>query len=231
MKLLYQLISRSALVALCVVSCSMFSCEGDEGPEGPIGPQGEQGEQGTPGEQGPKGEDALTKTGYFEGTIKGTLQEESFTETFKYEYSNTSVEAIEGNFLQLVRYRDGKIPDSNFENEPNAKIPMLKFDLYFQNQEQQETESFSIDEFSFTFNKEIDNLTIFYFTAEVFSESSVLEITNYVHDSTTGVLSFDFSFTDPEGSYNSTRNPVTITGKFNSGTKVYKNVLGIPQPL
>jgi len=59
--------------------------------------------------------------------------------------------------------------------------------------------------------------------------------TNYAFDATTGVLSFDFTlkisqYRSKADTYNVGRNTtghdLTITGSFNSGSKVYKNVVG-----
>lgn len=51
-------------------------------------------------------------------------------------------------------------------------------------------------------------------------------ISNYQKNQTTGVLTFDFEVTiGALGRPNSTTNPITMTGKFNSGGKVYTNIV------
>jgi len=58
-------------------------------------------------------------------------------------------------------------------------------------------------------------------------------VTNYVHDASTGILSFDFvlkiSKYRPRTGYidgfNSSGNDLTITGSFSSGKKIYSNVV------
>lgn len=53
----------------------------------------------------------------------------------------------------------------------------------------------------------------------------VFSVTNYQRNQTSGVLTFDFEVTiGVLGRTNSTKNPLTITGKFNSGKKVYNVV-------
>ncbi|HEY0743749.1 MAG TPA: collagen-like protein [Chryseosolibacter sp.] len=57
-----------------------------------------------------------------------------------------------------------------------------------------------------------------------------LTITNYSHDATTGVLSFDFKLEiskyDVAGRTNSSNNDLVMEGKYNSGTKVYGTTVG-----
>lgn len=58
-------------------------------------------------------------------------------------------------------------------------------------------------------------------------------VSNYVHDATTGNLSFDYTMkiskyrSKTGGNYgsNSTGNDLVISGSFNSGGKVYKNIV------
>lgn len=57
-----------------------------------------------------------------------------------------------------------------------------------------------------------------------------LTITNYSHNATTGILSFDFKLEiskyDVAGRVNTTEHDLVIEGKYNSGTKVYENTVG-----
>ncbi|HYF70300.1 MAG TPA: collagen-like protein [Ohtaekwangia sp.] len=212
MKKIYQVISRSTLIALCAVSFSMFSCEGEEGP---VGPKGDAGIPGPQGEPGTAGESTLNKTGYFEGTITGTNREgEAFTETFKYEYGaitpTLTGEGEDG--FWLARYGSALADDGR----------EFHLEGYLDDQE------IYLDYFDFEFLKEIDVTSAFVFDAyyNYYDEGSAeFEITNFAHNDQTGVVTFDFSFSDPDGWNNSTENPVTITGKFNSGHKVYKNIV------
>lgn len=213
MKKIYQVISRSTLIALCAVSLSMFSCEGEEGPAGPQGDAGVPGPQGEPGEAG---ETLLSKVGYFEGTITGTNRDgEDFTETFRYEYGEmtpTLTGAGEGDGFELTRYGSAVAGDGKFFGVEGF---VDDGDLY-------------IEDFYIEFLKEIDATSAFVFNAYYYyyNENSVeFEITNFAHNDQTGIVTFDFSFSDSEGWYNSTGNPVTITGKFNSGHKIYKNIV------
>lgn len=65
------------------------------------------------------------------------------------------------------------------------------------------------------------------YLSEVISDIDEYQVTNYVHDASTGVISFDFTITiGVYGSYNPTRNPITITGKYNSGHGIYSEVVG-----
>lgn len=51
------------------------------------------------------------------------------------------------------------------------------------------------------------------------------EVSNYSRNATTGEMSFDFSITiGVSGRYNTTKNPITITGTFNSGGRIYANI-------
>ncbi|MBT1699554.1 hypothetical protein KK083_21830 [Fulvivirgaceae bacterium PWU4] len=57
-----------------------------------------------------------------------------------------------------------------------------------------------------------------------------LTITNYARNTTTGVITFDFvikvsKYLSNSSRRNSTGHDLTITGKFNSGDKVYKNIV------
>jgi hypothetical protein len=61
--------------------------------------------------------------------------------------------------------------------------------------------------------------------------ADALTITNYVHDAATGVLSFNFVLTisgyiSNNSRENSTFHDLTVTGSYNSGGKVYKNIVG-----
>lgn len=59
--------------------------------------------------------------------------------------------------------------------------------------------------------------------------ADALTITNYTHDETSGVMTFDFELKISghitNNRTNSTEHDLTITGSFNSGAKVYKNTV------
>lgn len=223
-----NLIKKSSLLLMAAgFSVAISSCEGDEGSVGPVGPKGETGATGAQGEQGEQGESALRKAGYYEGTIKGTRQDgTAFEESFKYEYSDEYLEtlgyartAVAG--ITIKRFRDGNYSEGN---------PSLKINGYFAN-DGTGNKTLEVMEFNFYFSKELSATKYFQFDAHHNNSErsadipSTFELTNYVYDESTGKLSFDFKY-DSDGNYNSTGNPVTITGKFNSGdSKFYQEIV------
>lgn len=54
--------------------------------------------------------------------------------------------------------------------------------------------------------------------------ADILEISNYHQDEETGIITFDYELTNG-GRYNSTTHPLTITGSFHSGARVYNEVV------
>ncbi|HEY5825811.1 MAG TPA: hypothetical protein VIT44_15660 [Cyclobacteriaceae bacterium] len=61
--------------------------------------------------------------------------------------------------------------------------------------------------------------------------ADLLIITNFSHNAATGVITFDFTLTVSRyrsffNGTNSTNHDITITGKFNSGGKVYSSIVG-----
>lgn len=53
------------------------------------------------------------------------------------------------------------------------------------------------------------------------------ELTNYSYDAATGMMSFSFTITiGGDGRYNTTKHPLTITGSFSSGGKIYSSITG-----
>lgn len=61
-------------------------------------------------------------------------------------------------------------------------------------------------------------------TVEIAGDNCV--ITNYLHDPSTGIITFDYSVNvGTKDRTNTTRHPLTITGKFNSGNKVYSEII------
>lgn len=228
----YQYITRKILAPM-LLAAMMFtytSCDdGDTGPEGPQGEQGTAGDKGDTGDAGTEGEAPLTKTGYFEGTVTGTRQDgTAFTETFKYEYTYDAYEAIqsgEGDWLRLRRY-----DDAINDNEDSPYI----YTYFLVENAGTAQETIEPRQFYFTMEKAVETSKLFRFSAgfdygDDSDAAAEIVISNYIHDMTTGALSFDFTYTDDyndTGVYNSTENPVTITGSFNSDTgKVYSTVV------
>jgi hypothetical protein len=234
-KFFYQLSKRSGLLLLAFcISFALSSCEGDEGAIGPQGEQGEQGAQGDKGDKGNKGDDgddgdngddgddgedgkdgkdALTKVGFFEGTITGTRSDGTpFKETFKYEYVTSLDQTMEDNWFNPTRYGQ-----STLESGPYISINAQVLNKGTEN------ETLRPNQFSFRFSKEIDN-KLFSMRAFLYYDSNI-EISNYVHNMTTGVVSFDFTYTGTGRVDNTTGNALTITGKFNSGKNVYADVV------
>lgn len=213
----YQVIKTPLRFLLLVcISVAIASCSGDDGDTGPQGPQGEQGAKGDKGDTGAAGADAITKNGYFEGTVTGTRQDgTAFTETFKYEYGAETTSFDDDGDLWTYRYRDPQ------ENSPYLYIQGNATDIGTAN------EALTIYDFDFEFTKELSATSLFYLEAWHYNEnnSSTVEVTNYSHDSTTGVLSFDFTFTGVDSNDNTTGKALTITGSFNSGTRVYEEVV------
>ncbi|MBT1702583.1 hypothetical protein [Chryseosolibacter indicus] len=223
-----KLIKKSSLLLMAAgFTVAVSSCEGDEGPVGPIGPKGDIGETGAAGAKGEAGETAMKKAGYFEGTIKGTRQDgTAFEESFKYEYSDDAVNfldyasrvAVSG--MSIERYRDGNYADYN---------PYMYISGYFSDNGGNETWIGS--DFQIYFGKELSPSKYFRFEADTYEngdssiEPATFATTNYVYDTTTGKLSFNFNYHDA-GQHNSTGNEVTITGKFNSGdSKFYSEIV------
>ncbi|HYF70299.1 MAG TPA: collagen-like protein [Ohtaekwangia sp.] len=228
MKHIFRLINRSTAIALFAISFSMLSCEGEEGSIGPKGDTGAQGEQGLQGEQGIPGEDGsgnesiLVKAGYAEGTITGTRQDGTeFTETFKYEYA-PELEIMNHGGMQLNAVYLRRYGNAGGNYESNTSF--FQFGFY-----RDENDNLVPQQFVLQFTKVIDATSVFSFSANnyiIMQEGlALIETTNYVYDEETGVLTFDFSYTDEVGNQNTTGNPVTITGSFNSGHKIYKNIV------
>jgi len=220
---------------LIALAASFSSCgDGDDGPQGPKGEQGDKGAKGDKGDKGDTGDTGDTgtkgtgyysKSGYFQGTVTGTRRdgdEPPFTETFKYEYAYDMNEGVRDGQIRLVR------GDSTDDDEGS---PYLNMSLNVVN-EGTPQETLEVIGFNFNMRKVVENNMIFQFSAGFdFGDDSdnavTITITNIVYNKTTASLTFDFTYTSSDtGAYNSTNNPVTITGSFNSGTgKVYPNVV------
>jgi hypothetical protein len=237
-KFFYQLSKRSGLLLLAFcISFALSSCEGDQGAIGPQGEQGEQGAQGDKGDKGNKGDDgddgddgdngddgddgedgkdgkdALTKVGFFEGTITGKRSDgTSFKETFKYEYVDKLDETMENNWFNPTRY----------SQSIRGNGPYISINAEVMNKGT-ENETLRPSQFEFRFSKVIDN-KLFSMRAFRYYDSH-FEISNYVHNMTTGVVSFDFTYGGTGWVDNTTGNALAITGKFNSGKNVYTDVV------
>ena len=224
-KFFYQLSKRSGLLLVAFsASFALSSCEGDEGAIGPQGEKGEQGAPGTTGDKGGKGDGgndgeggtgAFTKVGFFEGTITGIRSDGTpFKETFKYEYVANLAQTMENDVFGTKRYSQ-----SNFES------PSVSLDAQVLNKGT-EKETLRPYQFEFSFSKEIGD-KMFKVNAYLYYSyySNNIEISNYVHNMTTGVISYDFTYTGTGANDNSTGKALTITGKFNSGKNVYTEIV------
>jgi len=208
---------------------ALSSCDGDDGPQGPQGEAGDKGAKGDKGDKGDTGDTGAqgttyyTKSGYFQGTLTGTRQDDTpFSEDFKYEYAFNNYEGTEDDEIELVR------GDSITYGEDGPYLYM-RFNVIDAG-----TANETVDPSGFGFNllRPLDDNMLFRFWANFDAgddseAAATIVIDNYVHNMQTGAMSFDFTYTDSDlGYYNSTGHPVTITGSFNSGTgKVYPNVV------
>jgi hypothetical protein len=214
-----MLLVGSSLVSAC--------SDGDVGPQGQKGESGDKGAVGDTGTAGPDGQGYLVKRGSYEGTVTGSRQDGTpFTETFNFEYSDESFDAFndedEGIYsLDIDRYNNSSWQDWN---------PYLGIDITIENMGE-EGQDIYVTDFDFDFEKVLDATTTFRFELNYNDEDEdvpVVTISNFSYNDVTGVLEYDFSFTyDGENTdYNSTGNPITVTGKFNSGTgKVYDEIV------
>ena len=103
-----------------MAALTLAACSGDDGDPGP---KGDTGEQGTKGDTGEEGEDAASKTGYFQGTVKGHRKDgTAFEETFKYEYVFGN-EIFSGDNILLQRFEtaSGAIADAITEGSSHDK--------------------------------------------------------------------------------------------------------------
>jgi hypothetical protein len=150
---------------------------------------------------------------YFDGTNDVPtylfyLNKASFTEVH-YRKSN-------GNLLGIYDYSSGQLISSGTEFDKYNK-------LVFKN-----NAALSM----LTFYDKATNTSLH--TSVPFVPADQFTVTNYVHDGTTGNLSFNFVLKiskhrkrdNSSNGRNTTGNDLTITGTFNSGGKVYKNIVG-----
>lgn len=212
----YQAIKRTLSILFCLgLFIAIASCSGDDGD---TGPQGEQGAKGDKGDTGAAGADALAKNGYIDGTVTGTRQDgTAFTETFKYEYRGDITILDDDDFYV---YRNSDLGDDSQYIEIDGSIANAG------TPQQTVTPTY----FRLEFIKEISVNTLFRLDAWFYNNegnSADVTITNYSYNATTGVLTFNYSFTGDGTDDNSTGKPITITGSFNSGTsRVYDGVVG-----
>lgn len=216
---IFQNIKHTPLLLAVCFALILAACAED----GDTGPQGETGDQGTAGSDGEDGEDGdglIAAIGYFEGTITGTRGDDdvAIDETFKYEYVYTSNKYFSDyngmallNLKRLLRPE----PDSDY-------TPYLTINLAFTDPGDGTTVA-NVSNFYLYFTKGLDPFTLFELYAD--GDDDIVTISNYALDEETGIVTFDFTYQDTDGDENSTENPLTITGSFNSGQKIYSDVV------
>jgi hypothetical protein len=152
------------------------------------------------------------ESGYFDGTdyIDAYVFETSGSPYYSFYYNQTN-----GNLLVV---RD----NSNGDEFTSGPVFDLYNTLVFKNNP-------SIG--SYTFYNKATNTSLHTVVPEVLADT--FTVTNYVQNATTGIVTFDYvlkisQYRSKTDSYNngqnSTGHDLTITGSFNSGNKVYKNV-------
>jgi hypothetical protein len=202
-------------LSLCL-TVALVSCA-DDGDVGPQGEKGDAGAKGDTGAEGAAGSDAQQKAGSFEGTITGMRSDDEtpISETFKFEYGDYGV--YSGEVDELYLSSSSTLTD----NSPYINLNAIIQDKGLP------TESIVPYYFYIHYTKEVSATTIFQFNGQFYYDNypSTVTITNYVHNQTTGVVTFDFKY-EGEGSDNSSGNQVTITGKFDSGKAIYTNIVG-----
>lgn len=234
------------LLALSIAVASCSGEDGEPGPQGETGETGEQGATGATGEQGEKGEQGATgekgaageqgaaifeKVGYFQGIVSGKSTDgTAFSEPFKYEYG-PSMLVFDGSYIDLFRQNKASFGDSPWS------------DSHFQVNDLQRSGNTLVVEpdtyLNFKFSKELNATTLFVVNARpCFRDlqdvpADQFTVTNYVHDASTGVMSFDFvlkisqyrSRIGDNFGLNSSGHDLTVTGSFSSGKKVYSNIV------
>lgn len=107
----------------------LAACSGEDGDPGP---QGDAGEQGTKGDTGEEGDDAVSKVGYFQGTVTGTRKDGTpFEEDFNYEYVFGD-EMYSGNDVLLQRFETASgaianaITEGSLQNKGYIKFQAVK---------------------------------------------------------------------------------------------------------
>lgn len=68
------------------------------------------------------------------------------------------------------------------------------------------------------FQRELPPTTLF--SMRLYADALDIEATALEYDATTGLMAFNFAYTD-DGDNNTTENPLTLTGRFESGAAVF----------
>lgn len=181
---------------LMIIVVILSACKGDDGPEGPQGPAGNPGTAFS-----------FAQGGFIEGTITGTRQDGTpFTLDFNYKY-----------YYEADYYRfDINNGQYDFEISRYAasspQVPgacYLFFELYPLTSTMPSYVAFDGD-----FYQDLGNNQTFVFALFGISGPSII-VTNFSYNTTTHIAQGDFVI-NLSGSDNTTGNPATISGSFQS---------------
>jgi|GEM_PF-5359503 len=221
-------LSNRAVLPLIIVTL-LLGCQGkqgDPGPTGKTGANGTNGTNGTNGATGPQGPQGPAGTnpaasfinGYFKGVVSGTLQNKTtFTDSINFQYAAGYEYFVTSGSTTTLRLFRSQFPvpqgtqGQTAEGNSSLTLGMNIVNFGASNQ----TITYNAGTLLFFSVLSGDQLlTISSSSPDSFS------ITNFVYNTTDGLLTLNFSMTSQ--SLNSTGNPLTISGKF-SGT-VYMTV-------
>lgn len=206
------------LIVLAATACE-DGAPGPAGPDGVNGINGQDGEDGQPGQDGQDGQDGQNAAGYDEmvqfGNItiylEGATQEgHTFRDTSDYKFApmgrlaqyNTIEVSDEANVINVYRFISS--PDDVFQGElVNVQANFTAGDPV------------TVNSFTIYIQKNIVTAEneVFRFS-NGFSSGSYIDLTvsDYTYDSTTGSLTFVFSFSVP-GQSNQTTNDLQVSGE------------------
>lgn len=200
---------------MLVLMIGFIACEGDKGEVGPKGDSGEQGLQGESGVPGQQGEAGNVEAASF-GNIELTIPSESYTHIldFKYlPYNDPSFSAVfenfEGNGIEFRIMRDYKVAATvnaktqaashAGSNQVYLQIGLIDGVLT--------PESFQINAVVLN-DRKIDGV----YHSTNFCDENDFAISDYVFDTTTGILKFNFTYSYRDAS---TEETVHVSGKVN----------------
>jgi hypothetical protein len=188
---------KTKLVYLFIsISVILSACKGDDGPEGPQGPAG------TPGPAF-----SFAQGGFIEGTITGTRQDGTpFTLDFNYKYYFDADNYWYDQFGPIYDFEMYRYAASN------PQVPgtcYLTFELYPLTSTMPSYVAFDGD-----FYQDLGNNQTFVFALFGISGPSII-VTNFSYNTTSHIAQGDFAI-NLSGSDNTTGNPATISGSFQS---------------
>jgi hypothetical protein len=119
-----NVLKKIASLFLASAMVLLGACAGDDGAPGPKGDAGTQGDPGAAGAEGEDGTDAVSKLGYFQGTVSGHRQDgTAFSESFSYEYVYGN-EVAEQNEWLFQRFETASAAIVNQLNTGGSSSPM-----------------------------------------------------------------------------------------------------------